>query len=252
MDTNFILALAQAAVGQAEPEPEADMQAEERVTRLKLSLSREVVCHQDKKIGIGGVSWQASLALSHSLDDTRLFPTWSQLRVLELGCGTALCGITAWRLGAKTVLLTDVTNCERLVQSSVTATREAAAESPPSGTVAYSKLRWGDPVPEEIAGQFDVILGSDLTYNVEDYAPLLSTLVGVCRPSRSCTRVVLGHQSRPVSDALPTFISRAQEFGFSLSQEPTVLPAPGRECCGGHDVCTIAEPVMGFTMVLQD
>ena len=210
MDAGFILALAKAAVGAPEPEPESGSPPDSCAMRLRLSLSREVVCHQDRAIGIGGVLWQASLALSHSMDsDARLFPTWSGLRVLELGCGAALCGLTAWRLGAKAVVLTDAAHCEPLVQSSVAATREAG--TPPSGTVTYSKLRWGDPVPDEF-GEFDVVLGSDLTYNTEDHGQLLSTLVEVCRRGRLRTRVVLAHQCRPRS----TEAVRARAHGNTL------------------------------------
>jgi predicted nicotinamide N-methyase len=211
MDVDFILALAKAAVGAPEPEPEPGSPPDSRAMRLRLSLSREVVCHQDRSIGIGGVSWQASLAISHSMDsDARLFPTWSGLRVLELGCGAALCGLTAWRLGAEAVVLTDAAHCEPLVQSSAISTREAG--TPPSGTVVYSKLRWGDPVPVEAAGEFDVVLGSDLTYNTEDHGPLLSTLVEVCRRGRLRTRVVLAHQCRPPS----TEVVRARIHGNTL------------------------------------
>jgi predicted nicotinamide N-methyase len=203
MDTDFILALAKAAVAQPEPEPESEpereVRAEDHAMRIRLSLlSREVVCHQDKAIGIGGVSWQASLALSHAMDDgAQLFASWSGLRVLELGCGTGLCGLTAWRLGAQAVLLTDMAHCESLVQRSIAATSEVG--TPPCGTVKYAKLRWGGPVPEEAAVEFDVVLGSDLTYNCEDHEPLLSTLQQVCRHGQSCTQVVLAHQSRPLS-----------------------------------------------------
>ena len=208
MDTDFILALAKAAVGQPEPEPESEperpegpVRAEDQAMRISLSLSREVVCHQDKAIGIGGVSWQASLALSHAMDDGALLvAAWSGLRVLELGCGTGLCGLTAWRLGAQAVLLTDMAHCEPLVQRSSAATSEAG--TPPCGSVKFAKLRWGTPVPEEAAVEFDIVLGSDLTYNCEDHDPLLSTLQQVCRRGQSCTKVVLAHQSRPLSEVV--------------------------------------------------
>lgn len=287
MDTDFILALAKAAVGQPEPEPESEperpegpVRAEDQAMRISLSLSREVVCHQDKAIGIGGVYWQASIALSFAMDnDAQLFASWSGLRVLELGCGTGLCGLTAWRLGAQAVVLTDVAQCGPLVQHSAASTREAG--TPPPGTVTYAKLRWGDPVPEEAAAAFDIVLGSDLTYNIEDHEPLLSTLRQVCRRGRSRTRVVLAHQSRPLpevvractsgstvnftqhatsenfvtvtatQDPLPTFIAKAQELGFCLT-EPKELPAPVPEWYSGPKVHTIAQPVIGFAMALED
>jgi predicted nicotinamide N-methyase len=206
MDTDFILALARAAVEQPEPEPEPEQQLDERslTLRLTLSPSRVVVCEQDRAVGIGGVAWQASVALSHAMGhDKQLFPSWAGQRVLELGCGTALCGLSAWALGAGDVVLTDAAQCGPVVQRSINATRVSAADDEPVGAITYAALRWGDPVPEAAAREFDVVVGSDLTYDTDDHQELLRTLVDVCQLNAH-TRVVLAHQQRALSETVRT------------------------------------------------
>ena len=265
MDMDFILALAKAATSQPEPEPEPEAAA------LRFTLPERaagtalvVTCHLDKAVGIGGVAWQACLPLSHAMAvDSQLFSGWGGARVLELGCGTGLCGLSAWLLGARDVVLTDAADCGPLIQRSIRDTRAAAAadgRAEASGTIAYAPLRWGEqPLPEAATGVFDIVLGSDLTYNTDDHALLLATLLTVCSAAEAgggATTVVLAHQHRPLSatvpeDPLPSFIASASALGFSVT-EPQELPAAPPELYdGGHDVPSIDQPVSAIVLTLE-
>ena len=251
MDNAFILQLARAATAQPEPEPEP----EPRATALRFALAagpgRVAVVQQDKAVGIGGVAWQACLALGHALDrDRGLFPHPAPARVLELGCGTALCGLCAWLLGAEEVVVTDSADCRSLVERSILETRESLPEGAELGAIRYAPLRWGQPTPAEVAGEWDLVLGSDLTYNEEDHSVLLRTLRDVCTER---SRVVLAHQRRPLAaaevDPLERFISLAKESGFCVGALRD-LPTPAQDVCSGQAVPKVALEAVALVLTL--
>ena len=252
MDNAFILQLARAATAQPEPEPEP----EPRATALRFALAagpgRVAVVQQDKAVGIGGVAWQACLALGHALDrDRGLFPHPAPARVLELGCGTALCGLCAWLLGAEEVVVTDSADCRSLVERSILETRESLPEGARElGAIRYAPLRWGQPTPAEVAGEWDLVLGSDLTYNEEDHSILLQTLRDVCTER---SRVVLAHQRRPLAaaevDPLERFISLAKESGFCVGALRD-LPSPADGVCSGQAVPKVALEAVALVLTL--
>ena len=82
MDTDFILQLARAALASSndprpspEPEPEVERGSSSSLAGpasssvpLRFAVGASVVlCHQDKAMGLSGVAWQASLALSYAM-----------------------------------------------------------------------------------------------------------------------------------------------------------------------------------------
>lgn len=163
METDFILSLARAATASTAVEPEPELEP----VQYRISGSAAVVVHVDKRQFLGGVVWQAALALSRALlhRDAPLIPGGLRgRRVLELGCGPGLCGLCAWVGGAELVLMTDMGHCKQLVEKNIgaTATRSPGATS---GAVSFLELKWGaNHLPSGcLAHSFDTVIGSDLT-----------------------------------------------------------------------------------------
>eukprot|EP01052_Picozoa_sp_SAG31_P007703 SAG31_NODE_371_length_16628_cov_3.741943_11_plen_313_part_00 len=296
MDNDFIVALARAALGsgsscttvlttvekhsaQAEPAAVDQSEAEEhtmsddkKFTRLEFAVQEPkqgrpamLLIQQDRRLGVGGVLWQASLALSLALQQQRpvgtecvadveiggmasFLPYVHNIEgqtVLELGCGPGLVGLTAWCRGASKVVMSDLPGLQHMVEANIaragaTVDRRVVAEP------RWCALDWRAGIPSELVDTagFDCILGSDITYNEELHAPLLSTLRCLCRPG-SQTTIILAHQRRPQAQSAASstealFTKRAYESGFITSSSVAVMvPAEF-----GIGVARIDEPVV--------
>ena len=123
----------------------------------------------------GGTVWDSSTVLSQYLC-TFAADYWPGRRVLELGCGCGLVGLTAARLGAAECCLTDV----------VLHVARHNADTNFSGAererVRLQQLRWGDEKQIAAAGTHDLILGSDILYHTGSYPALADTLAGLAHP----------------------------------------------------------------------
>lgn len=110
------------------------------------------------------------------------------LRVLELGAGHGLPGMSLAQLGAD-VVLTDQPHMCPLLKFNV------AASSFPDGQVPFiTPLRWGNG--EDLRSlfcspndrDFDLIIGSDIGYDLEGHLPLMQTLDSLCKQRRDIQR----------------------------------------------------------------
>lgn len=115
---------------------------------------------------LGMKTWGAALVLAKRLIAEPMLLSKAK-RVIELGAGTGLVGITAAKLGAD-VTLTDlpeiVTNLKRNVEAN-------GLECP------CQVLDWSDPKSSVLANdRFDLILISDPVYSVEHPEALLATI----------------------------------------------------------------------------
>ena len=131
----------------------------------------------------------------------------SPLRILELGAGTGALGISLGVSPAPTrVVVTDPAIDVHFADSTSNTLdwlRANVEINPVGERVVARKLLWGDSAdteavlseqiwPDADAG-FDVVLGSDLLYNPDEYEGLVKTLV---RTVRGATLGVLGHTHR--------------------------------------------------------
>ncbi|KAF1775385.1 S-adenosyl-L-methionine-dependent methyltransferase [Phytophthora cactorum] len=123
-------------------------------------------------LGIGGKLWDSCLVLTRYLAARREVLVGKQ--VVELGSGLGLVGIFCSLLGAR-VTLTDMETAKR------TALLKARAHL------------WGDP-PRDLPMQPDVIVLSDVVYDPEGYAPLVSSLEALATSAE--TLVLMAHRSR--------------------------------------------------------
>ena len=99
-------------------------------------------------------------------------------RVLELGSGCGLAGLTAAATGAAHVLLTDTEPALANLRVNIQANKQSAAI--PAAVVAAQVLEWGDEEAVRVlradSPPFDLVILSDCTYWSHLFERLLSTL----------------------------------------------------------------------------
>ena len=128
------------------------------------------------------VFWRSGVALARELEAVEL----RGLRVVELGCGLAVPSIAAARAGAD-VLATDMhTEALALVE------RNARANG---ATIETAIANWMEPDELIGRGPFDIALASDILYERQSVAPLLSLL------PRLAPEAWLADPGRPAADA---------------------------------------------------
>jgi len=155
--------------------------------------------------------WDAGRALSRLL--TSMPDKLPGKKILELGSGTGVVGLTAAAEGA-TVCLTDGSTSLMLETNIDENNLRHLAE--------VRCLQWGNE--EEIAavatlGPFDMILGSDLLYSPESFPDLITTLSALCTLDR--TQVLLAYPERFTE---PIFFEQA-DILFETVEQYEIEPA---------------------------
>ena len=125
----------------------------------------------------------AAIGLARYLEHTYQQAGLTGLRVLELGCGTALVSLAAAALGAA-VVATDTPECLETATAPNLERNRAALR----GTVEARELIWGaTPLEPHFGagiGWWDLVVASDIIYRAEHVAQLLDSLRGVVGPGR--------------------------------------------------------------------
>ena len=161
---------------------------------------------------VGGVDstgsriWDAGRVLAELLSEA---DDVAGKRVLELGSGTGVGGLSAAAAGADHVVLTDgVPAALPLLEANVRVNELVSS-------VDVCMLRWGDSDDiervVEAHGPFDLIVGSDLLYAPEQFDDLLETLEALCTPEQ--TEVLLAYPTRFTEDL---FLEQAERDAFEL------------------------------------
>ena len=103
----------------------------------------------------------------------------SDTRVIELGCGRAICGILAARF-AQAVVLTDGSPAVLdLAMKNVEANESNGQKA--SATISYERLLFGSREDERRVGAGDVIIGSELLYHNTSVDDLMDTISACLR-----------------------------------------------------------------------
>jgi predicted nicotinamide N-methyase len=126
----------------------------------------------------GSAVWGCGIVLSRYMEALGA-PFWEGKQVLELGSGTGFGAISAAKLGAASVLATD-RDAKVLMLAA-----ENARTNGVSGVVSTASLSWGKPEPGSggpLATPYDVLIGSDLTYDREAWPVLFETIYASRRP----------------------------------------------------------------------
>jgi predicted nicotinamide N-methyase len=123
----------------------------------------------------GGSVWESGTYLAQYLRG--LDVDWAQSRVLELGTGTGLVGLTAAQCGAREVWLTDQ------VLHVARHNRDANFDGTDRDRVKLHSLRWGDPdaIAAIAEDGFDIILGSDIIYHAAHHELLAETIAALSK-----------------------------------------------------------------------
>lgn len=142
--------------------------------RLKLNL--DIIEGEAQTVDSGSLIWDAGRVLSEYLTDN--MSQVSGKRILELGAGTGVVGLTAASLGATDVILTDKPELMPLIEQNIKANGVAT-------NARAMPLVWGDDVTtagDDNLLMADIVCGSDLLYAPDSFGFLLDTLLQVCQP----------------------------------------------------------------------
>ncbi|KAG6953228.1 hypothetical protein JG688_00012930 [Phytophthora aleatoria] len=165
---------------------------------VSLPFTHEILLAESPgNLGIGGKLWDSCLVLTRYLAARREVLVGKQ--VVELGSGLGLVGIFCSLLGAR-VTLTDMEEVIPLLDYNIRLNfpEDGPADSSAKGAVApvlpvARAHLWGDP-PRDLQMQPDVIVLSDVVYDPEGYAPLVSSLEALATSAE--TLVLMAHRSR--------------------------------------------------------
>lgn len=147
----------------------------------------------------GAFIWDAGVVLAAMLGDD---PAIAGKRIVELGSGTGIAGLSAAAAGAH-VVLTDRSAGMALLEANI-------ALNGLDDIAVASELLWGSTLDaNEIKshGSFDVICGSDLLYEPSNFDNLLKSLVYLSTPGK--TQVLLTYPIRFKEDA---FLAAASDY----------------------------------------
>ncbi|KAJ4728775.1 Lysine methyltransferase [Melia azedarach] len=159
----------------------------------------------------GSWLWRSAIVLAEFMSTHLHFQTKS---VLELGAGAGLPGLTAARLGATRVVLTDI---QLLLPGLINNVVANGLED----RVEVRELVWGSDESEMSRlgelGEFDIVLMSDVFYDAEEMVGLGKTLKKVCGKG---TMVWAVSEMRPwTSECVNELMSQ----GFGVIESPCQL-----------------------------
>ncbi|KDO25906.1 hypothetical protein SPRG_08847 [Saprolegnia parasitica CBS 223.65] len=158
-------------------------------------------------VGIGGSLWTSGrLMVDYFSRNVRARQQLQGASVLELGSGTGLVGLALACMGPASVVLTDLESHVAALQANVE--RNSARFS--DGTlVSVAALDWNTASADDATAPLDWIVGTDIAYMPEFYAPLLKTLQLLAGPN---TRILVGLGRH---DTDMRFFRLLQDAGFS-------------------------------------
>ncbi|KAJ0407264.1 hypothetical protein P43SY_008039 [Pythium insidiosum] len=175
---------------------------------------------ENSGLGTGLTTWDGSVVLAKYLEHQHSSSLQGK-RVLEVGAGTGVVGISAALLGAEDVILTDLEYALTNLQRNIDLTRAAAESSakPLTGKLSAQVLDWFHPRTD--FGALDYILASDVVWVEELISPLVNTLHRLAQASSGVqTCILLSHQQRSrASDAI--LFRLLDAHGFLRRKVPT-------------------------------
>jgi predicted nicotinamide N-methyase len=177
-------------------------QAMQSESQLKAMCTNGIILHQASlrsrhcKLALqyGNILWIGGLALAKFLSwcatdgaALSLHHVWKGSRVLELGAGTGVVGLTLGRLGATVTLTDNETEVIALLKRNISANEL-------STTVNTRLLDFGDATTY-LSQEFDVIVAADVLYNENQAKHLANTLDAHVRRG---VKVFLSYEKRAV------------------------------------------------------
>nr|GMD96106.1 protein N-lysine methyltransferase METTL21A-like [Ipomoea batatas] len=180
----------------------------------------------------GSWTWDSAFYLSNWIATHRQTVQFTGKTVLELGAGTGLPGMTAARLGAKRVVLTDI-------EPLVPALRKSVEANGLGERVWVSRLVWGsDEFPSRLgeSGEVDAVLMSDVFFDAAEMAGLGKTLKKVCGDG---TKVWAATEVR---ESTSECLAELEEEGFGIVEVPSQLDGESLDCFDNFVVFQLIPP----------
>ncbi|RLN98309.1 hypothetical protein BBJ28_00007993 [Nothophytophthora sp. Chile5] len=174
--------------------------------------------------GTGLTTWDGSVVLAKYLEHQRRRDIAGS-RVVELGSGTGLVGISAALLGAREVILTDLDYVVDNLAKNVAQTLQLLANEggKVECKVSTQILDWFSP-PDDL-GNIDFLLASDVVWVEELIPPLVTTFDVLLRHSTVKTRILMAYQKRSiVSDRL--LFHELESHGLTKARVPAASLHP--------------------------
>nr|GMD94194.1 protein N-lysine methyltransferase METTL21A-like [Ipomoea batatas]GMD97301.1 protein N-lysine methyltransferase METTL21A-like [Ipomoea batatas] len=180
----------------------------------------------------GSWTWDSAFFLSNWIATHRESFEFTGKTVLELGAGTGLPGMTAARLGAKRVVLTDI-------EPLVPALRKSVEANALGEKVWVSRLVWGaDELPSRLgeSGEVDAVLMSDVFFDAAEMAGMAKTLKKVCGEG---TKVWAATEVR---ESTSECLAELEEEGFGIVEVPSQLDGESLDCFDNFVVFQLIPP----------
>lgn len=145
----------------------------------------------------------------------------TKLHVLELGAGVGTAGMAFASLVPNTkVIITDVSEAERLVALNIASNTAAKGSS-----AQFETLDWSEAMPQTISSQtFEIVLVADCIYNETSIPALVSTLSALAVTSPKMV-VLIATKTRHESEAI--FFELAKKAGFDMVAKDHMLAPAG-------------------------
>eukprot|EP00041_Stephanoeca_diplocostata_P012911 m.217800 g.217800 ORF g.217800 m.217800 type:complete len:394 (-) comp19140_c0_seq1:564-1745(-) len=130
---------------------------------------------------------------------------------VDVGCGTAIVGMTLARLLPRIdVIATDI-------EEGLDIAKRNIVENKLQDRVTVQELFWGAQKEKDVLGnntRASVVLASDVVYSEDTVIPLADTLEALCGPQTLC---LLGFRNRTSSDTIAKFFGRLKDLGFETT-----------------------------------
>ncbi|KIV94352.1 hypothetical protein PV10_02126 [Exophiala mesophila] len=131
-----------------------------------------------------------------------------RLKVLELGAGCGIVGITFAHLVKSDVILTDLEDAQEIMDKNIRCASPLAGSS-----LQTQKLDWAARLDDSLSGQFDLVLVSDCIYNPDSSVHLVETLRQLATRAPKVL-VLVGFKRRHDADSV--FFDRMNETQFQV------------------------------------
>ncbi|CAN6617041.1 hypothetical protein TRVA0_006S03774 [Trichomonascus vanleenenianus] len=120
--------------------------------------------------------WDAGIILSRKVTQDNNYLGFKPKRVIELGTGCGIVGLTLNNIFNAEVLLTDLEESEEICQRNINHNRGNSKAKPPA---KFQLLDWETP---NVTGNYDLVIATDCTYNTDSYGVLLGAIEQLAGP----------------------------------------------------------------------
>lgn len=172
----------------------------------------EITICEERGIAVGSHVWNSGIVLAEYI--ARWVDSGSAslagARVLELGSGCGLAGITAAKLGAAVVCMTDRSGALSHLQTNI----NLNGVSDVASTMALDWSSLSDPAAALSGNGYDLVLAADVLYAKDSLASLAETMLAACK---SGAEVLLAQRRRDGSTLVDIFKEVVVTKGLSMT-----------------------------------